>query len=382
MSIRATPYRILIVDDSPEDRKSLHRFLNRTDEVVYLTFEAESGEEALSMCESVQPDCILLDYRLPDFDGLELLDELKRRLPHVPIVMMTGQGSEAIAVAAMNRGARDYLIKGKLERDSLQGAIRYSIEREKRSRAERELQETKGELAAAHQIQKRLFPHGAPQIAGLDIAGECRAALETGGDYYDFIPMRNGRLGIVVADVSSHGLGPALVMAGTRRLLRTLIDTHDDLDEILTLANQAIDEDTDDGQFVTLFLVAIDPPSKSFRYAAAGHIGYLFDDQDEVGILDSTSLPLGVTDVFEVARSKPVKLPPGALLLMITDGFAEAQSPGGDLYGEARVLNVVADHRHRSAQEIVSALFDDVAKFCQPESPKDDLTVVIIKALS
>ncbi len=179
MSIRATPYRILIVDDSPEDRKSLHRFLNRTDEVVYLTFEAESGEEALSMCESVQPDCILLDYRLPDFDGLELLDELKRRLPHVPIVMMTGQGNEAVAVEAMKRGARDYLIKGKLERDSLQGAIRYSIEREKRSRAERELREAKGELAAAHQIQKRLLPHEAPQVAGLDIAGECRGVCRS-----------------------------------------------------------------------------------------------------------------------------------------------------------------------------------------------------------
>ena len=116
--------RILVVDDSREDREVYRRFINSCDR-PYEVAETETGEEGLELCRSVAPDCVLLDYRLPDLNGLEFLAELSRptgELP-VPVVMLTGHGDELVAVQAMKHGAFDYIVKRNITRDSLRTAI-------------------------------------------------------------------------------------------------------------------------------------------------------------------------------------------------------------------------------------------------------------------
>lgn len=116
--------RILVVDDSREDREVYRRFITSGDR-PYEVAETESGEEGLELCRSAIPDCVLLDYRLPDLNGLEFLEELSRPtgvLP-VPVVMLTGHGDELVAVQAMKHGAFDYIVKRNITRDSLQTAI-------------------------------------------------------------------------------------------------------------------------------------------------------------------------------------------------------------------------------------------------------------------
>ncbi len=373
--------RILIVDDSPDFRALVRRYLQRSADKSFVLFEAETGEEGLNICRSAKPDCILLDYRLPDLDGLEFLSEFNVANHRVPIIMLTGQGSESVAVAAMKNGAQDYLVKDEIDSQSLLRSIRYAVERTKREMAEQALRETQDELAAARQIQQRLFPNQPPQLDGFEISGGCRPASATGGDYFDYIPIRDGHIGIVVADVSSHGLGPALVMAGTRRLLRTLVDTHDDIGQIFTLANHAIGEDTDAGQFVTMFFAAIDPQTRVMNYVGAGHAGYLIDASGSVNKLDSTSLPLSVDEDAAIECGAPITLQPGSLLAMLTDGFEEAESPAGELFGTGRGLNVLAANRDKPAQQIVDLLFKAVNEFCSPNHPQDDLTVVVVKVL-
>lgn len=125
-------YLILIVDDSPEDRATYHRYLTKSSLVNYQIVEAETGEESLEKLASLQPDLILLDYLLPDFDGLELIEYLKLNIPKIPpIIMLTGQGNEAVAVNAMKSGVKDYLIKSDLTCEMLAIAVKSVLQQER-----------------------------------------------------------------------------------------------------------------------------------------------------------------------------------------------------------------------------------------------------------
>jgi PAS domain S-box-containing protein len=147
---------ILLVDDSPEDRETYRRYLLQDKQHAYRILEADSGEQALSLCRQQFPDAIALDYLLPDLDGLEVLNELKalRGTDDLPVVMLTGQGDEEVAVAAMKGGTSDYLVKSKLSAESLRLAIAHAIERDRLYRQRQQMEE---QLQAAHdELERRV----------------------------------------------------------------------------------------------------------------------------------------------------------------------------------------------------------------------------------
>src|SRR3954468_12862077 len=152
-----------------------------------------------------------------------------------------------------------------------------------RKRAEKELRQNKEQFRVAREIQQRLFPKSAPLLEGFDIAGATYPAEATGGDYFDYLPMLNDRLGIVVGDVTGHGVGPALLMAETRAYLRILAGRREDVGEILTRANGVLSEDVGNERFVTLFLARIDPKTRELVYASAGHpSGYILGPSGQI----------------------------------------------------------------------------------------------------
>lgn len=233
---------------------------------------------------------------------------------------------------------------------------------------------------AAQKIQQRLLPQCAPKMPGLEIAGVCRPAASTGGDFFDYVPMHGGSLGIVIADVSKHGFAPALIMTSTRRSIRYLAEWQKDLGRILSGVNRAILEDTDPEHFITLFFAQLDPQLRSMIYAGAGHDGYLFHPGGDVSRLPSTALPLGVAEVAIEAHATPLPLEPGNLLLLFTDGLSEAMAGGnGAQFGTKRILEFVRVNRYRPAQEIVDDMVQTVRDHCQPRAPHDDITVVVAK---
>lgn len=238
------------------------------------------------------------------------------------------------------------------------------------------------EALAAGRIQRALLPRDAPRLWPFDIAAVCKPASETGGDFYDYILSPTGQLVIVVADTSGHGFGPALVAAATQCSLRTLLRTSDDLGEILRITNALLFDQTEEGQFVTVFMLALDPRALTLTYLGAGHEAHIFDRAGRIHHLQSTSCPLGLMPSIECQRAPSIAVRPGDLILVATDGVYEAAPPGNEQFGKDRMLKAVNDCRKESAQRIVACLQGAVCGFCKDTPQQDDLTIVAIKLMN
>ena len=239
------------------------------------------------------------------------------------------------------------------------------------------------EMRLARTVQQKLYPDAAPRLAGFDLAGAAFPADQTCGDYYDFLPMADGRLGLAVGDVSGHGFAAALLMAETRAYLRSLARTTTDLGEVLGALNAFLFEDTEGERFVTLMVALLDPVRRTLVYASAGHIqGYVLDGSGATKhVLDSTGLPLGLFGDAEFQPGPELSLEKGDLLLLLTDGAAETQRRDGEFYETARVLEAVAEAREDDAAQIVRRLHAAVLAFAPGEPQRDDVTAVVCRVL-
>ncbi len=233
----------------------------------------------------------------------------------------------------------------------------------------------------AREIQQRLFPKTSPQSPVFDIAGASYPAEATGGDYFDYLSMADGCLGIVVADVTGHGVGPALLMAETRAYLRTLAMNARDAGDILTRTNRVLAEDVDFERFVTVILIRLDPRSQSLVYASAGHpSGYVLAAAGHVKArLQRLGVPLGIQRDIDYASSPVISLAAGDIVLLLTDGIEEAMSPDNTFFGVNQILDVMRAHSERTASEILDALYRGVREFSHGLPQLDDLTVVVVK---
>jgi PAS domain S-box-containing protein len=237
------------------------------------------------------------------------------------------------------------------------------------------------EMRLARAVQQKLYPARAPEIAGFDLAGATFPADQTCGDYFDFLPAADGRVGIAVGDVSGHGFGAALLMAETRAYLRSLSKSTADLGELLRQLNLLLCPDTEDERFVTLMLTLLDPARKTIVYSSAGHIhGYVLDRSGAARhVLDATGAPLGIFDDSEFASGPEIPLEEGDLLLLLTDGAAEAEDGKGDFFGTERVLRVVREERQHGSAQIIRRLRAAVEEFARESPQRDDITVVVGK---
>lgn len=263
-------------------------------------------------------------------------------------------------------------------RKRLEARLRDAEIHEARQQAEHELHLAEREIEIARSVQQHLFPRAAPRVPGFEFAGAVYPADKASGDYFDFIPMRQDGVGVVVADVSGHGLGPAMMMVQTRAYLRALARSEDDLGGILTHTNQLLFP-TYHGRFVSLFFGRIDPRSRSFSFASAGHRGYLLKGDGSATTLDGPATVLGVLEDESIPCSPAIALEAGDLILLPTDGIQEARTSDVELFGVSRTLDVVRATRDKSAKEIVHALYQAARDWAQGGPQDDDITAVVIK---
>jgi sigma-B regulation protein RsbU (phosphoserine phosphatase) len=377
--IDQTAFRILLIEDSPSYVKLalglLRKGLSESVSIETAT-ELAGGLECLSKGEV---DVVLLDLMLPDSSGFETFRIVKDRARDIPIVILSGVADEDLAVEAVRQGAQDYLVKGRFDADSLGRCIRFALERGRRITAERALRGAEEQFRLARRVQQRLFPAASPTLPGFDIAGAAFPAEATGGDYFDYLLAADNRVGIVVGDVSGHGLGSAILMAQTHAYLRALSQASQDLGEILTRANQLLVDHTSHEHYVTLFFAQIDPSAGLLEYAAAGHKGFHLNANGESTTLNSTGMVLGLEREARIACAPSFSLQPRDIVVLMTDGFSEARSPSGDIFGRERSLDIVRKHSDEAARSIIHRLYREVREFSREAPQTDDMTTVVIK---
>ena len=243
--------------------------------------------------------------------------------------------------------------------------------------------ERESSLLLARSVQQRLFPPSSFAVPGYDVYGATFVADVTGGDYYDFIPLPGERLGLLVADVSGHGIDSALLMAETRAVLRATAQTTSEPSEILAVVSRVLHGDTEPHRFATLLLVSLHVPSGALSYSSAGHpSGYLLDKSGAVKeTLPSTGVPLGLFPDSRYETCAGLHLETGEALLLLTDGVTDTLTRDGDFFGADRALDAVRASLGGRSSDIVEGLFRTLRAQDGGRPLSDDVTTVVARRL-
>jgi serine phosphatase RsbU (regulator of sigma subunit) len=250
-------------------------------------------------------------------------------------------------------------------------------------RSERQVFTMQHDLNVARQIQLGLLPTSAPQLAGFEITGMNRPADQTGGDYYDWQTLPNGKLAVVLADVSGHGIGPALVMAVCRAYARAAAPTSTSPEPaaLLTRLNELLHGDLPSDRFITFVLAVLDQDGGA-QLVSAGHgptLLYRAAD-DQVTQFGGDGMPLGVSPVEEYGPTTALVLDEGDVLVLLTDGFFEWARPrDGEAFGIPRLEDALRASAGGDAATILRSIDESVCAFCDGSPQPDDMTAIVIK---
>jgi serine phosphatase RsbU (regulator of sigma subunit) len=259
----------------------------------------------------------------------------------------------------------------------IQDAVR---EAEAAERAAGKLSEMERELDIARDIQQSLLPTDPPALVGFEVAGMARAATQAGGDYYDWQELPDGRFVVAIADVTGHGIGPALVMAVCRAYARATAPRAINAADFLERMNNLIVKDVSDGRFITM-AVALVSPDGSIELLSAGH-GPTFHFRAAEGTINEfggNGIPLGIMRGEQYDPTSYFKLAPGDSLVLLTDGFMERARADGQLFGTDRLSDVIVRNGGRSAADLVKAIDTETTAFAGDFPQGDDMTVVVLR---
>ena len=256
------------------------------------------------------------------------------------------------------------------------------IERAQLHQAALEKQRLEHELLFARQIQEKFWPDEPPRIPGVEIAARSEPSTQVGGDYYDFIPLPDGRIGIAIGDVSGKDVSAALLMATARMALRTQAEegTHS-LSEIFFKVNNTLYRDTSPERFLTLFYGVLDVHNLTLDYVNGAHNPPILYNwrSGEMRCLEVGGTLVGMFENMEYEEER-VKLSKGDVLVMYTDGITEAMNSSGDMFGEERLKELIVQYARRfSAIQLLQKIYDEVRIFSEGMPQHDDLTLIVMK---
>jgi serine phosphatase RsbU (regulator of sigma subunit) len=265
--------------------------------------------------------------------------------------------------------------------------LRYFVHAREKAMAalDKEHQRVRQALSLAMEVQQNLLPKATPQIDGLDIAGKSIYCDETGGDYYDFLEVGSpgeGKIGVVVGDVSDHGIPSALLMATTRALIRQRCSVFGRIDQVVSDVNRQLAEDVkDSGRFMTLFYAEIERSNKTIRWVNAGHEPAMIFDPVSDAFSDlngGNNLALGVFEDTDYKEARQ-EVAPGQIIVIATDGIWEARNPKDEMFGKNRTRKIIRRNASQTANDILNAILDSLNRFQKNTKLEDDMTLVVIK---
>jgi serine phosphatase RsbU (regulator of sigma subunit) len=235
------------------------------------------------------------------------------------------------------------------------------------------------ELASASEIQRSLLPTDAPTYEGYQIAGFNLPCHAVGGDYYDFVPYRDGRLALVVGDVAGKGLAASLLMSSLQARVHMLAESSPDPASALSILNRNVAKRCPSGKFVTFFYCLLNPMTGNLQYANAGHNHPLLVRGDGSAVsLTGHGMVMGIVESMQY-QAFETQVMPGDTLMLFSDGVTEARNPGGEEFGDDRLAGFVAARRELSPGKMIEKLAEYIRQWSKQPSFSDDFTAVIVK---
>jgi len=237
-------------------------------------------------------------------------------------------------------------------------------------------------LKLAEEVQANLLPARPPDIPGVELAAASRYCEEIGGDYYDYIPLPEGAVAVVVADVSGHGVDAALFMASARSFLLSQAQRFRGGSRLLRVVNRYITRDSGaTGRFISLFFLEIRPAERRLRWIRAGHLpGWLYEPASgRFRALDGRGMALGVSEETQFPEYEHAGWEPGAVVVLATDGLVESRSPQGEFFGEERLQAAIRAEAGLPAAALRDRLIAQVEEFRGAARQEDDVTLVVAK---
>lgn len=330
---------LLVADDQPDVTLALQLLLKSEG------YAADAVDTPAAIVEAVRTRpyaLILMDLNYTrdttsGEEGLGVLETLQRQPGCPPVIVMTAWGSVELAVEAMRRGARDFVMKP-WDNAKLLSAVRAHL-------APREAPPARDrDLEIARRVQNRLLASRHRPLRTLAVAGHCRQAGAVGGDYYDFLDLGAGRLGLVLADIAGKGIGAALLMAHLQASLRSLSwQAAQNLAVMLKTINLQFRESTSPEHYATLFFADYDDAHRTLRWANCGHLSpFLLRDSGPVERLEPTATVIGVFESYPVEVVE-TQIHPGDRLVIYSDGATEAEDAQGHDLGDDGFLRMLRD---------------------------------------
>ncbi|MBI3167632.1 MAG: SpoIIE family protein phosphatase [Chloroflexi bacterium] len=248
--------------------------------------------------------------------------------------------------------------------------------------SDEELRQLEGELQMSQIIQRGLLPKKIPSLTGMNISAFSRPAQIVGGDYFDFVDFKDGTHGIVIADVSGHGVSAGMFMSSLQTAFNTLIPETDSPISTLERINRLYIHNINFTTFVTIFLGKYDSKTRTLTYANAGHSSaYLYRSKtDEEIWLRPTGPAVGLAERFSL-HMEEVKLQPGDIFILYTDGITEAANQDGQLWGEEQLANIIRLNANASAEQMIQSILKALGEYTNGAPLADDVTLVISKAV-
>jgi phosphoserine phosphatase RsbU/P len=379
MSLTSQKKTILIVDDTPVNLGVISGALKDS----FNTKVATNGEKALAIASGAEkPDLILLDVMMPEMDGYEVCRRLKAspETQNIPVIFLTGQTETEDETRGFEVGAVDYIHKPFSAAIVKVRVHLHLMLREAHEQIAQQLQAINTELEMARQIQLSILPRGTPEVDDLDIVAKYIPMTSVAGDFYDFIVVDQQHIGILIADVSGHGLPAALIASMLQVALTAQFVHASEPGKVLSGLNQALCGKFQQN-FVTAAYVYIDLERSTMSYAGAGHPPLLLwrKSSGKASEILENGLVLGqfpeaTYDVVQIA------LEPEDRSVLYTDGILETKNPSDEEFGTDRFMRLMETSHELRADQFVDVLLDELSHWSgnpRGEGQQDDITVLV-----
>jgi len=379
------PETLLLVEDDPGDFVLVEELLADSGVHATLTWARSLAEAKERLGSGESPGCILLDLHLPDGSGTDVVRQVLAAAPAAPVVVLTGLAEAGSGLAAVAAGAQDYLIKGQSAPDVFSRAIRYAAQRKHVEQATAALQLSALRAEENERLERGLLPVPLLRTKSVDVVARYRPGNEQsliGGDFYDVVETADGTVHALIGDVAGHGPAEAAIGVCLRVAWRSLVLAGMPTPQLIGLLEEIlIAERESDRVFATLSCLTLPPDRSRVRVLRAGHPGLLLRESGRIELVEGRGgLALGLIPGPGWGEVE-MPLPPGAGLVLFTDGLFEGRTgPGSERLGEDGLLAMARELTALPPPEFVDSLIARVEAVAAPYGGlSDDVAVVHLR---